>query len=113
MPEKSADERVFEMITRMAEDRNSAVTLEQFKQIVREQFFMLLIDERRAVETIPQLLKGHEDEMAKCLEDIRKVATAPGPLGKESEQRLAEITKLFTPPKPKPKPKTNSKQTKS
>ena len=32
------------------------MTLAAFKKVVREQFFMLLLDERRAVEAIPAML---------------------------------------------------------
>jgi pimeloyl-ACP methyl ester carboxylesterase len=101
MPESAADERGFEMLRRIGAERDSDMTLEQFKDMVRQQFFMLLIDERRAVETIPILLEGHQDEAPQCLENIRRVVTASGPLGKEAEKRLAEVAQLFTPQKPK------------
>ena len=32
------------------------MTLRDFKHLVREQFFILLLDERRAVEAIPAML---------------------------------------------------------
>jgi hypothetical protein len=41
---------------------------------------MLLVDEQRALETIPILLKGSEGEAPTLLKFIRKVVTAGIPL---------------------------------
>ncbi len=96
MPENAADERGFEMLRRLREERAGDMTLDQFKQVVREQFFMLLIDKDKALNTIPILLQGHEDQAPQLLNDIKRVATAGGPLGKEAKKHLKEITPFFT-----------------
>ncbi len=96
MPESAADERGFERLRRIRKERAEDMTLDQFKKVVREQFFMLLLDKRRALKAIPTLLKGHEDQAPQLLTDITKVATAGRPLGPESKKRLAEITQLFS-----------------
>ncbi len=114
-PEKAADERGFEMIRRIRKEYTPDVSLDQFKQVIRDQFFMLLLDERRAVDAIPTLLEGHEKDAPELLELVRKVVTASERLGPESEKRLVEIEKLFTVEKPKtsrkkaPKARANSK----
>jgi poly(3-hydroxyalkanoate) synthetase len=109
MAEGVADERGFEMIRRIRAELHKKPPLSEFKEALREQFFSILLDERRAVETIPALLKGHEDEGPGLFEKIRKVATAAGPLGKKAEQRLKEIEKLFIPKKPATRKKTDTK----
>jgi pimeloyl-ACP methyl ester carboxylesterase len=96
LPERAADERVFQAILRTRDERDSDMTLSQFKETVRDQFLMLLIDERQAVAAIPQLLEGHQDEAWQSWEKIRRITTAGGSLTKEAEQRLAEMEKLFT-----------------
>lgn len=96
MPVSAVDERGFEMLRRIRKERASDITLDEFKIIIREQFFMLLLDERKAVEAIPVLLQGHEDEAPGLLEDIKKVARAGGALPAESKKRLAEITPYFS-----------------
>jgi pimeloyl-ACP methyl ester carboxylesterase len=110
MAEGASDERGFEMLQRIRKERGSDISLAQFKQIVREQFFMLLLDEKGAVAAIPALLKGHEKEAPQWLEYIQKVATAPGPLGKTGQKRMASMAKLFAPKKPK-SPNTKSSKT--
>ncbi len=109
MAEGAPDERGFEMLQRIRQERGSDISLAQFKQIVREQFFMLLLDEKRAVAAIPALLKGHEKEAPQWLKYIQKVATAPGPLGKTGKKRMTAMAKLFAPKKPKTPNKKSSK----
>jgi len=99
MPESANDERGFEMIRRIRAEQFGNRPLADFKKTYREQFFMILLNERRAVEAIPQLLVGNEDAGPELFEMIRKVATASGALGEEAELRLAEIKMLFVPEK--------------
>ncbi len=99
LPEGNADERGFEVIRRIRAEQPEKVTLTEFKEAFRDQFFMILLDERRAVAAIPTLLKVHPDGGAELFEMIRKVATAGGPLGKEAQKCLTEIEKLFAPKK--------------
>ncbi|MGD8269873.1 MAG: hypothetical protein PVH69_06835, partial [Desulfobacterales bacterium] len=114
MPEKAADERAFEMLRRIRAKHGAERTLAEFKQDLREQYFMLRLDEVGAVALIPELLKGHEDEWPKLLEYIRKVATAGGPLGGEGKRRLAELERLIPSPsavkQPRRKPARSPKK---
>ncbi|MGD9273197.1 MAG: DUF3141 domain-containing protein, partial [Desulfobacterales bacterium] len=114
MPEKAADERAFEMLRRIRAKHGAERTLAEFKQDLREQYFMLRLDEVGAVALIPELLKGHEDEWPKLLEYIRKVATAGGPLGEEGKRRLAELERLIPSPpavkQPRRKPARSPKK---
>jgi len=87
---------VFEMKRRMRDELAPDVNLAEFKQDLRDQNFMLLLDERRSVETIPHLLEGHAEEAAKCLEYVHKIVTAGGELSDESKRRLAEVERLFS-----------------
>ncbi len=98
LAEGAVDERGFAMIRRIREQHEPDLTLADFKENVREQFFMILLDERRALATIPQLLAGHLNEGPELFAQIESVVTAAGKLGKEGQQRLKEIEKLFISP---------------
>ena len=43
-PDGAFDERGFNLLRRMREEAGSGMSLGEFKRIVREQFFMLLVD---------------------------------------------------------------------
>jgi hypothetical protein len=95
IPENAVDERGFEMLRRIRSEHCAKKSLSEFKQELRKQYLMLRLDERRAVETIPVLLKGHEGEARDLLENIRQIVTAGGPLGQEAQKRLTEVEHLF------------------
>ena len=96
MPQRTADERTFNLLRRMRDERGAGITLAEFKAALREQGFMLLLDQERAVATLPQLLaSASAEQIREALEVLRRVAAAGGPLGAESEARLAEVARLF------------------
>ena len=53
--EKAADERAFEMLRQIKVELGAEKSLAEFKQDLREQYFMLRLDESRAVELIPEI----------------------------------------------------------
>ncbi|MFO7620465.1 MAG: DUF3141 domain-containing protein [Bacteroidales bacterium] len=95
--ENAADERGFEVLRRIRAEQGGKTTISKFKGEVRDQYLMLLLDEQRALETIPILLKKNEGEAQQLLKFVRKVVTAGGPLHEEGQRRLAKVEKLFTP----------------
>ena len=95
-PEKAADERSFEMLRRIRAEHGAKKTLSEFKKDLREQYLMLQLDERSALEAIPSMLEGHEVEAMQFLEFVRKLATAGDPLNAEAQERLARVEKLFS-----------------
>ncbi len=99
LAEGAVDERGFAMIRRIREQHEPDLTLAEFKENFREQFFMVLLDERRALATIPHLLAGHQNEGPELFARIESVVTAAGQLGDEGQRRLKEIEKLFIPKK--------------
>ncbi len=103
MPEGASDERGFEMIRRVRRLHFGNFNLAEYKLTYREQFFMLLVDEKRAVRSLPILLAGHKQIGRELFDTVRKMATASGALSAEAEKRLAEIKELFISSKSKPK----------
>jgi pimeloyl-ACP methyl ester carboxylesterase len=95
MPEGIADERSFRLIQQMREDAGTGLTLSDFKKVVREQFFMLLIDERAAISAIPAMLATDADlalRMAASLRRLIKMVNSQSVIGRA---RLDEIEALF------------------
>jgi pimeloyl-ACP methyl ester carboxylesterase len=95
LPENAADERCFEMLRRIRNEQDEKMSLAEFKELIREQFLMLWLDEKMAIALIPELLKGHESEGPELFEYIRRIATAGGPLHEEGQERLAKMERIF------------------
>ena len=96
MPQRATDERTFNLLRRMREERGGNMTLAEFKTVLREQGFMLLLDEERALATLPRLLaEGSAEQTHALLEDVRRVAAASGPLGPEAASRLETVARIF------------------
>ena len=97
MARGAADERGFEAIRRLRLSRGevSALTLADFKLLVREQFFMLLIDEATAVEGITTLLPESMQDRRKALDLLHEIIRAAGDLTPAVRARLDQVTALF------------------
>jgi hypothetical protein len=92
-----ADERSFEAIRRFRREQAGpeALPLPEFKQLLREQFLMLLIDEEAALAAIPALLPADEGERRKAVALLTEVLTARGPLEGEAAERMRRVERLF------------------
>ena len=95
MPEGVADERGFNFLRRMREETGKGVTLTAFKQLLREQFLMLLLDERRAVEAIPAMLDRDPELASRMTDNLGRMIELVGVQSRTSKARLAEIEALF------------------
>jgi hypothetical protein len=88
------DERAFEVLRQMRAE-HGGLTLEEFKRVLREQFFALLLDRDGALAAIPQMLPADPAVRAEAVAKIRQVASAAGEITGERAERLARIEKLF------------------
>jgi pimeloyl-ACP methyl ester carboxylesterase len=88
------DERAFEVLRRMRAE-HGGITLEEFKRLLREQFFALLLDRDGALAAIPGMLPDDAAARKEVLERIRQVASAAGEVAGVRAERLAQIEKLF------------------
>jgi len=95
MTDPTFDERAFAVLRNIRDEQGSDVTVAEFKDIVREQYYMLLLDEAGALAAIPELI-GRQSDMAQTLAPyIRRVLTARGPMSPEREARLARVMALM------------------
>ena len=93
------DERAFEVLRQMRAEQGG-ITLEEFKRLLREQFFGLLLDRDGALAAIPQMLPGDAVARNEALGKIRQVVSAAGEVDGERAERLARIEKLFAAAEP-------------
>ena len=90
------DERVFAAVRRLRLARLGArLTLVQFKTIVREQYFMLLIDRAATLAAIPKMLPTDAEERRDGFTAIRQILAASGDIVGEAAERLSQVARLF------------------
>jgi len=87
------DERAFNEL-REIRSENQGLTLQAFKQVLREQFFSLLLDREAALAAIPKMLPADAATRSRILEVIRRTVGAAGQPGGEKAQRLAQIEQM-------------------
>lgn len=95
---RGVDERAFNRLTQMR-SRYGDLSIEEFKQVVRDQYFSLLLDEDAAIAAIPSMLPVDVASRTKLLEDIRLTVSADGDMDPERRHRLSKIKTLFAIPR--------------
>lgn len=90
------DERSLEALRRLRLQEESArLTLAEFKMLVREQFFMLLLDREGALAAIPKLLPENKGERRRAFAAIQDVLSASAEISGEVAKRLEQVAGLF------------------
>src|SRR5947199_6399195 len=91
-----ADERSLEALRNVRrKDTGTRLTLAEFKMLVREQFFMLLLDQEGALAAIPKLLPDNASERHAAFKAIREVLSASAAISGEVAKRLKRVAQLF------------------
>ena len=94
MPRAAIDERGFEAVRRIRE-AHANMPLSEFKALLREQFYILLIDTEAALAVIPSMLPADAKTRRKGFELIKEVMSARGELSAEDKERLLRVARLF------------------
>jgi pimeloyl-ACP methyl ester carboxylesterase len=94
MPEGMVDERGFNLLRRVREEAGRGLSLGEFKSLVREQYFMLQLDERKCLESIPQMLAVDPELAADLIDRLRRIVNVVGQAA--ARKRLAEIEPLLS-----------------
>lgn len=90
----SVDERGFETVRRLRRAHGD-IPLSVFKALVREQFYMLLVDEKAALAAIPGMLPGDAETRREVFGLVNLVLGARGDFSAEDQRRLNEVARLF------------------
>jgi hypothetical protein len=95
--ELAADERGFAVLRqfRTEQPEGQRLPLNEFKEVVREQFLMLRADADRAVAAIATLLPEDAAQRRAAAKLIQRVASAGGEPTAEVRKRLAQIEAMF------------------
>jgi hypothetical protein len=90
------DERSIEALRQARRDYSGErLTLAEFKILVREQFFMLLLDREAALAAIPKLLPDDVNQRRAVVAAMREVLSASGEITGEGATRLQRVAALF------------------
>ncbi|TFV36287.1 DUF3141 domain-containing protein [Bradyrhizobium frederickii] len=90
------DERSIEALRQVRREHGGArLTLAEFKTLVREQFFMLLLDRDATLAAIPKLLPDDLNQRRAAFAAIREVLSASEAISGERADRLKRIADLF------------------
>jgi pimeloyl-ACP methyl ester carboxylesterase len=102
LPEGKVDERGFAALKQIGAELPAArrVGFARFKEIVREQYLMLLLDAERAVTALPKLLPDNRQQCEEALKLVRRVLATRGALPAEGRRRLERIEAMFAGPPP-------------
>jgi hypothetical protein len=69
--------------------------LADFKALVREQFYILVVDTEAALAALPSMLSTDPDMRREAFDLIEQVMTARGPLSDEDNKRLQRVAGAF------------------
>jgi hypothetical protein len=90
------DERSIEALRQVRREYSGPrLTLPEFKMLVREQFFMLLLDREAALAAIPKLLPEDVNQRRAVFTVMRAVLSASGEVTGERASRLQRVAALF------------------
>jgi hypothetical protein len=79
----------------MREEAGGGLSLQAFKKILREQYLMLVIDERRAIEAVPRMMEKEPALAAKMVDRARRILAVAGVSDRAAKVRLAEVEEIF------------------
>jgi pimeloyl-ACP methyl ester carboxylesterase len=102
LPEGRVDERGFAALKQIGAELPAAkrVGLTRFKEIVKEQYLILLLDAERAMTALPKLLPSNRRQCEEALALVRRVLAARGALSEEGSRRLERVEAIFAGPPP-------------
>jgi pimeloyl-ACP methyl ester carboxylesterase len=97
LPEGSVDERGFTVlkVIRASRPANKRMNLARFKEMLREQYLLVCLDEERAIKALPKLLGSDDIARKASLDVLHRVLSARADMSDEGRSRLAQIEALF------------------
>jgi hypothetical protein len=90
----AVDERGFEAVRRIRRAHDD-IPLQAFKALVREQFYILLVDTEAALAAIPSMLPADADTRRKGFDLIKQALSARGAFSDEDNKRMQRIARAF------------------
>ena len=102
LPEGKVDERGFAALKQISAELPAArrVGFARFKEIVGQQYLILMMDTERGIEALPKLLPDDRKQCQEALALVRRVLASRGALPEEGRRRLERIEAIFAGPPP-------------
>jgi hypothetical protein len=97
VPEGSFDERSFRMLKIIRDSRRASerMGMGRFKETLKDQLQLVMLDEERAIGALPKLVEAGSPEAARALEALHQLIAARGAPRAEGKQRLARVEELL------------------
>jgi pimeloyl-ACP methyl ester carboxylesterase len=95
LTEGAYDERSFALLRRMRQEAGKSLPIRAFKKMLREQYFMLLIDERGAIDAIPEMLARDREIAVDMEKKLDRMIEAIGLKSPQAKQRYEEMRTAF------------------
>ncbi|OWV29936.1 DUF3141 domain-containing protein [Halomonas campaniensis] len=97
----ATDERNFKRLRASRAELEPGIKLSDFKNLVREQFFILKLDREQALNSLPTLLAGSSSaDIDGYISHLEHVFAASGELSEHAAERFAQIKALFDKARP-------------
>ena len=95
--ERKFDERSFTILKEINSERppSQRFSLAKFKELLKEQYRIMMLDQERATATIPKMLPMDRAERSEAMAVIRRILSAGGVLPDEGKRRLTRMEGLF------------------
>lgn len=93
--EGAADERSFGLLRKLRQETGRDFPLRAYKRLLREQFFALVIDERAALDAIPEMLARDPKEAANMEHKFNRLVDAIALTTAEARERLETVRGLL------------------
>ena len=90
----AVDERGFEALRRIRRAHGD-MPLSSFKALVREQFYMLLVDTEAALAALPSMLPSDADTRRKAFDLIKQALSARGEFSAQDNERMQRVASAF------------------
>jgi hypothetical protein len=90
----AVDERGFEAVRRIRRTHGD-MPLSAFKALVREQFYILLVDPEAALAAIPSMLPPDADTRRKAFDLIKQALRARGEFSTGDNERMLRVARAF------------------
>ena len=102
LPEGKVDERGFAALKQISAELPAAkrVGFARFKEIVKEQYLILLLDAERAIAALPKLLPGNRRQCEEALALVRRVLAARGALARRGPPAGSSASRRCSPVRP-------------
>ncbi|MGE8617208.1 MAG: DUF3141 domain-containing protein, partial [Achromobacter spanius] len=94
--EGGLDERSFALIRKVRAESDNAMTLQEFKDTIRDQALILTLDSDAAIQAMPRLLeKSPAEAIRSALKTMKHVLEAAEPLSPAARESLTEMERIF------------------